>query len=237
MKLSDISAAETLVILHPNAASSRELFKITFGDLLLHRVLKLENFDEDYLGHIWVLPDINFEMFTPQPHHECFTKHFSFHKKAISMNELFHLALSEVREFKDSFKHLVVYKSDYVSVYFKSSYFLSNSSIYKLLPDGLEFQKKMYIALTKAEQRLSSFMEQPKDAAFGLLSTVGSNMLVLDSFESAELAASCRQKMLDQTLNQGIEDFYSVDFLEIKSAMDFLDNQFKKIVFEYQEEE
>lgn len=198
--LSQLTPAETLIILKDKDTRLKEVLKVTLMDLLLKQVLKIEEVYKHTGGtneqrlYEYVETGKNFRFYNPLPHENVFLKIF---QKNEDYRYLFRHVVKVGYENAKSYNyfHKLIRKSHNISDCFKENFifdligFSFKTSKHELL--RRELQKE----INQLEIQLPKIIQNDKEKALEILKEIKGNIFLLSTIEFDLL------KQIDQTIS------------------------------------
>lgn len=241
MKLKDFTPAQVLMITKSFSTSGKDLMKYSFLDLVFKGVLKV--YTEWKLPHpretrerlyTYVARGEQFENFDGNLHQALFIEPFledDYEYQVRSLIKEVYLDLGEQSVFKLDY----VYKQLIDEGYYSPSYGFKNVGLFFLNKDGKKLKKLFQEELKIAEEKLPILVDSDKDGTLKLLSKLGSNVLLLESFSDdlveklKEIFSGIDTNLKNyEGLNSNSWDFaFEVVFGTFLTTMDFFDSSFE----------
>lgn len=239
MEIKHFTPAQTLMITRPIRVSGRDLIKYSFLDLAYRGILKV--YREWRLPHpndaqeqlyTFVSRGDRFENYIGSSHQDPFVKPFEDEDYEYQVRTLAKKVYKETGK-ASGFKLKHVYKELRANGYFSSSYGLKYMSLYFLSSTGSDLKKQFKRILEEAEKSLPKVVKYDKEETKKILSTLGSNIVLLDCFDDhminqlkpifGELGTKfekASEPMLDRL------DTFEVLFYAFLDTIDYFDSSF-----------
>lgn len=147
VELTYLSPAETLFVQAPKEVKAEELARVTFLDLVLRKVLKLEVIKLKQIEQQQVFDEIvsrgeNFCFYHPKKHEELFVAPFSTDDSLkINLRNLIKIAFQNIST-TNEYKLKYVY-NEQIAKYFSANFFQRLFGIKKINKQGRQFQAKL----------------------------------------------------------------------------------------------
>jgi len=187
--LSQITPAETKLIIHSNLVDLKGLMKLTFMDLLLKKVIEIEVVqrkshprDAYTREYTYVVSGKNFDKYSPKKHELVFLSPFL---KSPDIQILFKSFIKTVYdESKGSWNYKKsVRNTSELKVYFKSTFFHNLFRRIQLTTEGNKLKKELTNYLTDLDVDITNIMNNDKEKALELLQNLKGNIFLLKNLD------------------------------------------------------
>jgi len=202
--LETLTPAECLVLITTNGViTKKQMLKMTFVDLILKQVLKIQ--EEQHQAHPrdpvmtykYVYPGSRFGSYFPLEHEQIFTNAFTgFDPPPILLRNFIKSSFAS----GDLVAGLV--KSANLKDYFKRKWWNFFSGSYKRTDYGVEVRKKILAEISEIEQRLKGKTNQPRLVA-NIVYKINGNILLIEGIELLGLAQIDADLFKEMNANQG----------------------------------
>ena len=240
MELNNFTPAQTLMITRPLGVAGTDLMKYSFLDLVYRGIL---NVYKD-----WRLPhprDTRERLYTFVSRGKLYTSHSgSFHQDPFVQPFKDHDCEYQVRVlakkvYKESgnasgFKSTRVYKQLRTEGFFTTSLGLKYLNFFFLNGNGSKLRRKFKSVLKEADESLPRYADSDKEKAKNILTTLGSNVLLLECFKD-ELIERLKplfsefgddHNRFPKSPMEGYGDMFEILFYAFLDTMDYFDSSF-----------
>ncbi len=189
MEIKHFTPAQTLMITKPIGVNGRDLMKYSFLDLVYRGILKV--YREWRLPHpndaqeqlyTFVSRGDRFQDYVGSLHQDPFVNPFEEDNYEYQVRTLVKKVFKEQGK-ASGFKLKRVYEELRINGYFASSYGLKYMKLFFLNETGSGLKKKFKQILEEAEKSLPKVLKYDKNETKEILSTLGSNILLLECFD------------------------------------------------------
>jgi hypothetical protein len=215
--LSQLTPAETLIILHGEKAALSELLKFTFMDLLLKQVLvtkeieKQANPKDPITSYKYVFTGNNFPAYQASPHENVL---LSVYKKSSDTGVLFKnlvkIAYQNAR-YQGWYQVQVISNSN-IKDLFSRNYFERWFGGFSYTQKGSQVKKEIQAEVAMIESAIGNAITTDKNKRLDLLKSIGGNIFLLKGLEFS-LAQEIDEEILKEksknTSDQGCSTFSS----------------------------
>lgn len=246
--LSQLTPAETLLIINSEHSSLKDLMKKTFMDLLLKKVIaikevhkKAHSRDRIERKYTYVVAGVNLKKYTAKSHELIFLSAFL---KNNSIRILFPSYIKMVYENSKSsyrFKTKVIENKAVVSN-FKSNLFLTLFQAIKINSEGIKLKAEISEFLNPIDENIDFLLNNDKKKALELLLTIGGNIFLLENLDF-KLLQKIDKALLQQFKNKGSELFDTgsdswlyLEFFDGDSTYDSYFNTFENVMDSFDSE-
>ncbi len=240
MQLRDFTPAQTLMLTKPMAVAGKDLMKYSFLDLVYRGVLKV--YKEWRLPHprdsqerlyTFVSRGELFNGYQKSFHLDPFIDPFIEDDYEYQVRVLVKKVLNESGK-TTGFKSKRVYKQLRKEGYFTTSLGLKYLNFFFLNGKGSSLKRKFKSTLEEADQSLPKYAKSNQQEAKRILTTLGSNVLLLDNFNDelieqlkpifAELGGRYETFSEGNTFDRG--DMFEILFYSFLDTIDSFDSSF-----------
>ena len=216
--LKKLSPAEIKVILEPNKVKVTELLKLTFLDLLMKQVIKLDLVEETVRTSKQVSRAAKYENYVPAKHEELFTDAFKeAHDLVLTVYETMRMVKSEITSSRD-FKWAYLIEPR-LTEYFKSRprpTFLEVFTRLRLNETGKSLQGELESFFNGFEKKVQD-KSLTIDEAKSLYNTIGSNFILIEGFDSSFMKEMFEEVREEKKNIERTSDYIPIDGTTISS--------------------
>jgi len=207
-RLSKLSPAETLLVLHGTKAPLKELLKVTFMDLLIKKALKTTkaNYRPSKYDRVqvitYVVPGRNFLEYKPLLHENFFLNPFW---KNITLQIIFRQLVKIGYQNSQSKKHCqeLIYRSSTIENCFSKNIIQKIVGGFSLTAEGYHLRGVLQNELDELGKIFPTLVASDKKKALEVLETVKGNIFLLKNMDSEFL------KEIDKELSEQVKKNYS----------------------------
>lgn len=198
--LSQLTPAETLIILKDKDTRLKEVLKVTLMDLLLKQVLKIEEVYKHTGGtneqrlYEYVETGKNFRFFNPLPHENVFLE--IFQKNEVYRYLFRHVVKVGYENAKSyNYFHKLIRKSHNISDCFKENFIFDLIGFSFKTSKHEPLKKELQKEINQLEIQLPKIIQNDKEKALEILKEIKGNIFLLSTIEFDLL------KQIDQTIS------------------------------------
>lgn len=187
--LSQISPAQTKLIIDNNSISLKNLMKLTFMDLILKKVLKIKEVEEKahpndkYVReYTYIIPGENFKNYKPKVFESIFLSPFTKSPEIQIQFKIYIKLIYDNSKGRWNYKKTVKNTSE-IEPYFKSSFFINLFRQVKLTQKGHKLNTELKDFLYKTDAEIIDLLENNKKEALELLKNIGGNIFLLKNLD------------------------------------------------------
>ncbi|WP_452599038.1 hypothetical protein [Pontimicrobium sp. MEBiC01747] len=215
--LSQITPAQTKLIIDNNSVALKNLMKLTFMDLVLKKVLKIKEVeqkahsrDKHTRAYTYIIPGKNFNSYKPKVFESVFLSPFYKSPEIQIQFKTYIKLIYDNSKGRWNYKKTVKNTSE-IKPYFKSTFFINLFKQIKLTPEGHKLNTALKDYLYKIDSEIINLLENNKKKALELLENIGGNIFLLKNLDFEML------KKLDKELSNQQKHYNS-------DAYDYNDN-------------
>jgi hypothetical protein len=215
MNLTELSPAESLLLISPKEAKTPQLALLTFWDLVMRNILKAESIPEkeDASGHVSEAHELvsrgpYFEHYLSEKHEAVFLAPFEEDPEfSVSLRNLIKMTFEKMGS-SNAYKTYYVI-GERLEPYFSANFFQRMFGIKKLNPKGEVLQTKLQNQLNILQSEVAN-SETYSDALLENLMSINGNLLLLEKVDKALF-----DELIERRRKRGsgrAEDVYDGDY-------------------------